>query len=129
MKRLIVQELSNKFKGVNIAQVDGSMSAQERYDQAYDKFQDDDSYRILVMTNAGSTGISLSKCKNLIEYDLADSYAETTQRHGRIKRADSISRISNVYQLLLEGSYDDIALRIINKKQKYDNDIIQSLRE
>ncbi len=129
MKRLIMQELSSKFKNINIAHLDGSMSTEERYDQAYNKFQGDDSYKVLVMTNAGSTGISLSKCKNLIEYDLADSYAETTQRHGRIKRADSVSRISNVYQLLLEGSYDDIALRIINKKQKYDDEIIKSLRE
>ena len=128
MKRLIVQELSSKFKNINIAQIDGSMSPEERYEQAYNKFQNDDSYKVLVATNAGSTGLSLSKCKNLIEYDLADSYAETTQRHGRIKRADSVSHIGNIYQLILEGSWDEIQLKIINKKKKYDSDIIQDLK-
>jgi hypothetical protein len=81
------------------------------------------------MTNAGQAGISLSKCKNLIEYDLADSYANQTQRHGRIKRADSVSRISNVKQLILDDSYDKIAEKIITKKKNYDADIIQSLKE
>jgi superfamily II DNA/RNA helicase len=103
------------------------MTTEERFEQAYDKFQGDNNCKVLIMTNAGTTGISLSKCKNLIEYDLADSYADMTQRHGRIKRADSVSKISNVYQLILEGSYDNIAGRIINKKGKYDYEIIKSL--
>ena len=77
----------------------------------------------------GNAGISLSKCKNLIEYDLAESYADQTQRHGRIKRADSISKVSNIYQIILEESWDEIQEKIINKKQKYDADIIKSLRE
>ena len=129
MQRILMQEISNKYKNIDIAYLNGSMSSEERYEQAYTKFQEDDNCKVLIMTNAGSTGISLSKCKNLIEYDLADSYADQIQRHGRVKRANSVSKISNVYQILLEGSYDDIAMRIINKKQKYDNDIIKSLRE
>jgi superfamily II DNA/RNA helicase len=129
MQRILMQEIQAKYKNIDIAYLNGSMSSEERYEQAYTKFQDDDNCKVLIMTNAGSTGISLSKCKNLIEYDLADSYADQIQRHGRVKRANSVSKISNVYQILLEGSYDDIAMRIINKKQKYDNDIIKSLKE
>ena len=129
MQRILMQEIQAKYKDIDIAYLNGSMSSEERYEQAYTKFQEDDKCKVLIMTNAGSTGISLSKCKNLIEYDLADSYADQIQRHGRVKRANSVSKISNVYQILLEGSYDDIAMRIINKKQKYDNDIIKSLRE
>ena len=86
-------------------------------------------YKILIVTEAGNAGISLSKCKNLIEYDLADSYANQTQRHGRVKRADSVSRVSNVYQIILDESYDIIAQRIIDKKKNYDLDIIKSLKE
>ena len=128
MQRILMQEIQAKYKNIDIAYLNGSMSSEERYEQAYTKFQEDDKCKVLIMTNAGSTGISLSKCKNLIEYDLADSYADQIQRHGRVKRANSVSKISNVYQILLEGSYDDIAMRIINKKQKYDNDIIKNLR-
>jgi SNF2 family DNA or RNA helicase len=128
MQQLLMNELKNKFD-CDIAYINGSMSAEERYEQAYTLFQDTDSYKILIMTNAGQAGISLSKCKNLIEYDLADSYANQIQRHGRIKRADSVSRISNVKQLILDDSYDKIAEKIITKKRNYDADIIQSLKE
>ena len=128
MQRLLINELQSEFKDIKIAHINGSMTPEERYEQAYTLFQDDPDYRILIVTEAGNAGISLSKCKNLIEYDLADSYANQIQRHGRIKRADSISRISNVYQIILDESYDTIAQRIINKKQKYDAEIIQSLQ-
>ena len=128
MQRLLINELQAEFKDIKIAHINGSMSPEERYEQAYTLFQDDPDYKVLILTEAGNAGISLSKCKNLIEYDLADSYANQTQRHGRIKRADSISRINNVYQIILEGSWDEIQLRIINKKQKYDDEIIQSLQ-
>ena len=129
MQRLLINELQNKFKDIKIAHINGSMTPEERYEQAYTLFQDNDDYKILIVTEAGNAGISLSKCKNLIEYDLADSYANQTQRHGRVKRADSVSRVSNVYQIILDESYDIIAQRIIDKKKNYDLDIIKSLKE
>lgn len=129
MQRLLINELQAKFKDVKIAHINGSMTPEERYEQAYTLFQDNDEYKILIVTEAGNAGISLSKCKNLIEYDLADSYANQIQRHGRVKRADSVSRVSNVYQIILDESYDNIAQRIINKKKNYDADIIKSLKE
>ena len=129
MQRILMQEISKHFKDIDVAYLNGSMSSEERYEQAYTKFQGDNNCKVLIMTEAGQAGVSLSKCKNLIEYDLADSYAGMTQRHGRVKRADSVSKVSNVYQIILEESYDEIALKIINKKQRYDNDIIKSLKE
>lgn len=129
MQRLLVNELQTRFKDIKIAYVNGSMAPEERYEQAYTNFQNDSDYKILIMTSAGEAGISLSKCKNLIEYDLADSYASQIQRHGRVKRADSVSKISNIYQIILDESYDNIAQRIINKKKNYDSDIIKSLRK
>ena len=127
MQRILTTEIQKHFKDIGVAYLNGSMNSEERYEQAYTKFQDDENYKVLIMTEAGQAGVSLSKCKNLIEYDLADSYAGMTQRHGRVKRADSVSRVSNIYQIILEESYDEIALKIINKKQKYDNDIIKNL--
>ena len=129
MQRLLNNELSAHFKDIKIANINGSMSPEERYEQAYTLFQDNNDYKILIMTEAGNAGISLSKCKNLIEYDLANSYADQTQRHGRIKRADSISKISNVYQIIMDESWDTIQQRIINKKKNYDSDIIKSLKD
>ena len=61
----------------------------------------------------------------MIEIDLAESYALQTQRHGRLERADSIHNTVFVYQLITKNSWDEIALKIINKKQYYDNAIVK----
>ena len=129
MQRLLINELKSEFKDIGIAHINGSMSPEERYEQAYTLFQDTEEYKILIMTSAGEAGISLSKCKNLIEYDLADSYAAQTQRHGRVRRSDSESKISNIYQIILDNSWDEIMLKIINKKQNYDQEIIKDLKK
>lgn len=73
--------------------------------------------------------INLSKCKYLIEYDLASSYAIQTQRHGRLERADSIHSTVYVYQLIMEDSWDTIQEKIVSKKESYDNNIIKSLSD
>lgn len=132
MQNIIQEEIENRFN-TKCAIINGSVDAKERHRQAYDLFQEDDNYMVLVATNAMSEGISLSKCNYLIEYDLADSYAMQTQRHGRVRRADSINDTSYVYQLIMdepnEESWDIIAQKIINKKRNYDNDIIQDLNK
>ena len=71
--------------------------------------------------------LNLSECKYLIEYDLATSYAIQTQRQGRLERADSIHKNVVVYQLIANESWDEIALKIIQKKECFDSDIIKSL--
>lgn len=130
MQNIIQEELEKKFD-IKCAIVNGSMSDKERYRQAYDLFQDSDDYKVLIATNAMNEGISLSKCNYLIEYDLADSYAMQKQRHGRVRRADSVNEISYVYQLIMDeennNSWDQIAQKIIEKKKNYDNNLIQDL--
>ena len=130
MQSILKEEIENRFN-TKCAIVNGSMSSEERFKQAYDLFQEDENYNILIATNAMTEGISLSKCNYLIEYDLADSYAMQTQRHGRVRRANSVNSISYIYQLIVddenENSWDQIAQKIINKKKNYDNDLIQEL--
>ena len=127
MQRLINQALNKKYKDIGISIINGSMSKEERFKQV-EQFKENEQYKIIILTDAGNSGISLSNCKNLIEYEPALSYADQTQRRGRIKRADSVSRISNIYQLIMSNSYDEIQLKIINKKMNYDTDIIQNLK-
>lgn len=128
MQELLKQEIESKLN-INVAIINGSMSSEERYESAYTKFSDtDDNYQVLILTEAGNAGISLSKCNYLIEYDLADSYASQTQRHGRIKRANSVHRTGYVFQLIANESYDEIAQKIILKKENYDNILIKTLK-
>lgn len=120
MQQLLVQEIEKQLD-LKIALVNGSMNSKERHRQINELFAND--HDILIATNAMTEGVSLSWCKYLIEYDLADSYALQTQRHGRVCRANSISRTSYVYQIIVKDSWDEIQEKIIDKKQKYDQQI------
>ena len=126
MQMLLKEEIEKAFN-IKCAIVNGTMSPEDRYEQAYTLFGDSDDYKVLIGTDAMAEGISLSKCNYLIEYDLADSYAIQTQRHGRIKRANSIHKTGYVYQIICKDSWDEIAQKIIAKKENYDNTLIQSL--
>lgn len=126
MQMLLKEEIETAFD-TKCAIVNGTMDPEQRYEQAYTLFGDNDEYKVLIGTDAMAEGISLSKCNYLIEYDLADSYAIQTQRHGRIKRANSIHKTGYVYQIICKDSWDEIAQKIITKKENYDNTLIQSL--
>lgn len=121
MQNKIIYAIKQHY-GIDSACVNGSMSAEERYNQAVVKFNDGD-INVLVATDAMKEGISLNKCKYLIEYEPANSYADQTQRRGRVKRANSVSRISYIYQLITEDSWDNVALKSINKKKGYDDSL------
>lgn len=131
MQDILTNHINKSFKDkdypVKIAYINGSLNSAQRYVEAYDKFRDDDDYKILLLSDAGCEGLNLSKCKYLIEFDIADSYAIQTQRHGRIERSDSIHDNVFVYQLIVSDSWDEVQLKIVSKKESYDEDIIKSL--
>ena len=123
----INKRFNSKKDNIGVSYINGSLSSEQRYIEAYDKFRDNEYYKVLLCSDAGAEGLNLSKCKYLIEYDLANSYAIQTQRQGRVERADSIHSSVFVYQLIANDSWDTIQQKIINKKQGFDNDIIKSL--
>mgnify|MGYP002621751679 CR=1 FL=1 len=112
------------FSDINIAYAHGGLSDEQRHEEIYGKFEQGDC-RILLATNAIAEGVNLSSCGYLIEYDRAESYAIQTQRHGRIERADSTHNTVHVYQLHCRGSWDDVAARIVEKKEGYDLEIVK----
>lgn len=121
-----VREMKS-IKDVGIAYINGGISGQDRYNEVYNKFKNMDNYKILLCSDSGAEGLNLNACKYLIEYEAADSYAIQTQRHGRLERADSIHDTVFVYQLIVKDSYDEIGQKIINKKRKYDAEIVKGM--
>ena len=115
---------NKRLKNIDIAYLKGSMNHKERYRQVYDLFRDNDNYRILLSTDAGADSINLSKCRYVIEMDLADSYLTQTQRHGRIERADSVHDTVFVYQLIARESWDEIQRKIVDKKQSLQEALV-----
>lgn len=122
---ILAREITNRFNDIEIAFVNGEMSANARYEEVYTKFKNNEKCNVLLMSDAGAEGISISWCRYLIEMEPADSYLIQTQRRGRIERADSIHDTVFVYQLIAEESYDEIGLKVIEKKEKYDSTIIK----
>lgn len=125
MQEIIIKRFAKEFPGVKVAQIHGELSGEERYDQAYTKFRDNDDYKILLASNAGAEGINLSQCKYLIEVEPSESYAIQTQRHGRLERSDSIHDNVFVYQLICNDSWDEVALKIVSKKEAFDIELIR----
>lgn len=128
MQKVLTDALhKNIDKKLKIAYVSGSLSAETRYEEAYDKFKNNPEYKVLLCSDAGAEGLNMGHCKYLIEYDLAISYAIQTQRHGRLERADSVHDNVIVYQLIGNDSWDVIQQKIVEKKEGFDMDIIKSL--
>lgn len=128
MQGILTNHINKHFgSDVKIAYVSGKLSSDQRYVEIYDKFRDTEEYKILLMSDAGAEGVNLNRCKYLIEFDLADSYAIQTQRHGRIERSDSIYDNAFVYQLIVNNSWDEVQQRIVNKKENFDKEVIKAL--
>ena len=109
-----------QLKAYEIAYVRGEYSDERRYEEINTKFLQNDKCPILLCSDSAAEGINLNGCQYLIEYDLANSYAIQTQRHGRIQRASATHDTVYVYQLIMNESFDEIAMKIINKKEYYD---------
>lgn len=115
---ILEANLLKKFPDIKVAKASGKVKGQERYEVIYTQFRDDPDYKILLATDALAEGVNLSSCKYLIEYDLAKSFAIQMQRHGRIRRSDSIHKTVYVYQIIANHSYDEIAQKIVAKKER-----------
>ena len=114
-----------ELKKIEIAHVNGSMNSERRYHEVYEKSRDNENCKVLVMSDAGAEGLNLSHISHIIEMEPAVSYAIQTQRHGRIERADSNYGTVFVTQLIMENSWDEIMLKSIEKKERYDASIVK----
>lgn len=129
MQDVITNHFNKDFPDAKIAYINGSVSAEERYEEAYTKFRDTDEYKILLSTYSGAEGLNLSQCKYLILYEPAESYQIQTQIFGRLERADSIHDTVFVYELICNDSWDEIQKKIVNKKEGYDIELIRKVEE
>ena len=111
------------LKNCVVSCIRGNTNREER-NRILTAYNTKENYNILLLSDAAEAGINLSSTKYMIEFELAESAAKQTQRHGRIQRADSIHKNVIVFQLIARNSYDEIAQKIIEKKQGYADKIL-----
>jgi superfamily II DNA or RNA helicase len=91
-----------------------------------DRFRDDPSIRVLVSTEVGSEGLDFQFCHHLVNYDLPWNPMVVEQRIGRIDRFGQKSKRVNIFNLVVEGTVEDvILLRLYNRIGIFERSIGQ----
>lgn len=56
MQPILETSIKKRFKNIDVAKINGTLDPKERYEEAYTKFRDTDSYKILLGTDAMAEG-------------------------------------------------------------------------
>ncbi len=109
----LVAALQQRYADIDIAQINGSMSLNEKRSNI-DKFNTDTQF--LVSTEAGGEGINLhERCHILVNYDLPWNPRRLVQRAGRLYRYGQKERVM-VFNLMAEDSFDNQALALMMRR-------------
>ena len=116
----IMKNLETEYK--NILVIDGSVSSQERQ-EIVKKFNNDDKYKIILMSDAGAEGLNLPSASAVIHY--TDSYKPTKmqQRNDRAHRATTKHTVT-IYRFITDGTIEEHVRDILAKKQAVNNALL-----
>ena len=78
------------------------------------EFQDNE-IKFLICTSAGSEGLNLQNCHNLINYDLHWNPLRIEQRIGRVHRYGQ-KKVVNIFNLSVKGTIEDSIISKIYDK-------------
>ena len=106
----IVETLAHRYPASGIAQINGSMSLNEKRANI-DSFNDHKQF--MVSTEAGGEGINLhERCHILVNYDLPWNPRRLVQRAGRLYRYGQKERVI-VFNLMADDGFDNQALAMM----------------
>ncbi|KAH7871361.1 SNF2 family N-terminal domain-containing protein [Lentinula edodes] len=106
-----------KESGVKFVRYDGSMKPLERERSLNDIKTDDSIKVILISFKAGSTGLNLTACNNVILVDLWWNPALEDQAFDRSHRFGQ-KRDVNIYKLKIDSTVEDRILELQDKKRE-----------
>jgi len=111
MARLIHKALSKYnpalYAGTNLDTREGEL----------ERFRTDPLCRVIVITDAGGTGIDLQVARHLINFDLPWSPGQLDQRYGRIKRFGSAYDTIFAINLVMSDLIDERILQALERKE------------
>ena len=116
----IKKNLDAEYKDILV--IDGSVSSQERQ-EIVKKFNSEDKYKIILMSDAGAEGLNLPSASAVIHY--TDSYKPTKmqQRNDRAHRATTTHTVT-IYRFITDGTIEEHVRDILAKKQAVNNALL-----
>lgn len=101
--------------GCDYVRLDGSVPQKKRA-AIVNKFQSDPNCRLILMTNAGSTGLNLQSANTVINVDLPWNPAVLEQRIARAHRMGQKNPV-HIYKLVTEDTIEERLLDTLANKQ------------
>jgi superfamily II DNA or RNA helicase len=109
-----VEQRLDQF-GADYVRLDGQVPQKKR-PAIVDRFQHDPQCRVILMTNAGSTGLNLQSANTIINVDLPWNPAILEQRIGRAHRMGQKNPV-HVYKLVTTETIEERLLNVLASKQ------------
>jgi superfamily II DNA/RNA helicase len=100
--------------GLNFVRLDGKVPQKKRQELVH-RFQNDPDCRVIIMTNAGSTGLNLQSANTVINVDLPWNPAVLEQRIARAHRMGQKQPVQ-VYILISEETIEERLLGTLSAK-------------
>lgn len=114
------------------AEFPGSLSvygevAPEDRQKRVDEFNANPNARIIIMSEAGSAGLNLGKASYIFHYDDPWSIQKLIQREGRAEGLRQLGKTKplTVYHLIARNTIDEYVSKVLQKKQKMADQILQ----
>ena len=114
--------LARELKEYKPLLLTGDITGEERANNIK-KFQEDDSYKILLSTDAGGEGLNIDRANIIFHFSLPYSYGKYIQRNGRIKRLTQ-KKPMVVYNLIAAKTVDAWLSKMINTKAKLSDTVL-----
>lgn len=119
----LLASLIEKQVGIKPLMFTGEEGEEER-EQTLQAFIKSSDAAVLIGTDAMAEGLNLQTARYEIHYEQADTDAIRTQRIGRIKRIGSSHESVVVYDIITEGSFDEIKLRKLERDRNTSGAIV-----
>lgn len=117
IKYLVKNLKADGYKHILI--IDGSVDSEERQ-EICKKFNNEDKPFILIMSDAGCTGLNLQTAKNVVHYTDNFSPAVMQQRNDRAHRATTKHTVV-IYRFICDETIDEHVRNILGQKMAINN--------
>ena len=117
----LVKNLETEYTGIQV--IDGSVNSEERQEICR-RFNNNKDCNILIMSDAGATGLNLQAAHAVIMYTDSFSPATMLQREDRAHRANSQHSIM-VYRFVTDGTIEEHVREILARKQAINNAMLR----